>query len=105
VESPAVRIADEHAMCWRVRVSRSGSGVLDVRLGSQTAQTRVEARPGLHYLPDRRSARSGPIAWLEIRYPHANVRMFGVSLHWAVWFCLISAIAALALRGVMRVTL
>jgi len=58
----------------------------------------------MHYLPDRTKA-AGPIEWVELRYPHRNVSVLGVSFNWVVWFCAISTLTALSLRRTMRVTL
>jgi len=93
VESPPVRAEAEHEVSWRLRVLQARSG--DVSVGD--VQKRVEARPGLHYLPDRERAASGPVEWVEIRYPRA-------SSYWVLWFFAISTLTALALRGKLRVT-
>jgi hypothetical protein len=98
VESPPVRVASEHEVSWRLRVSRAGSGTADVIAGAERATKRMEARPGLHYLPDRESAAGGPILWLEMRYPHSG-------MSWPVWFFAISTLTALAFRSRLHVTL
>lgn len=102
VETPGVHVPQEHEVSWRVRVREAGSGEVSVHAGEARAEKRVEARPGWHYLPDRTTA-PGAIEWVELRYPHRNVSALGVSFNWAVWFCLISTITALALRRTMRV--
>lgn len=104
VETPPVRILAENAVAWRVRVRQADSGEISVRAGSEIANKRIEARPGLHYRAERAAAR-GPIEWIEVRYPRARVGVLGVDASWVVWFCAISTLAALALRGRMRVTL
>ena len=103
VETAAVHVPAEHEVSWRVRVRQSGSGQLSVRAGEDRAEKRVEARPGMHYLPDRTKA-AGAIEWVELRYPHRNVSVLGVSFNWVVWFCAISTLTALALRRTFRVT-
>ena len=92
-------------MSWRVRVKQSGSGEVSVHVGAGRAGQRIEARPGLHYLGERTSLSGGPIEWVELRYPRVHLDLLGVSANWVVWFCLISTLAALALRGKLRVTL
>jgi len=103
VETPAVHLPAEHEVSWRVRVREAGSGEVTVRAGEERAEKRVEARPGMHYLPDRTDA-AGAIEWVELRYPHRNVSVLGVSFNWVVWFCAISTLTALSLRRTMRVT-
>ena len=104
IETPPVRILAENAVTWRVRVRQSDSGEISVRAGSEIASRGIEARPGLHYRAERATT-SGPIEWIEVRYPPAPVGVLGVDASWIVWFCAISTLAALALRGRMRVTL
>jgi hypothetical protein len=103
VETPGVHVPADHEVSWRVRVRQVGSGPISVRAGEQRAEKRVEARPGMHYLPDRTTA-SGAVEWVELRYPHRNVSALGISFNWAVWFCAISTLTALSLRRTLRVT-
>jgi hypothetical protein len=104
VETPPVRARAEHEVSWRVRVRKAGSGEMRVRAGTESAGKWIEARPGLHYLPERTAPAGGRIEWVEVRYPRAHLSLLGVSANWVVWFCLISTLAALALRGRLRVT-
>jgi len=98
VESPPVRVESENEVSWRLRVSRAGSGIASVIAGDEHASKRIEARPGLHYLPDRERAAGGSILWLEMRYPRSE-------MSWPVWFFIISTVTALAFRSRLRVTL
>jgi hypothetical protein len=105
VESPPVRVDAVHEVSWRLRVGRAGSGDVSVTAGAERVSKRIEARPGLHYLPDRETAAGGPILWLEAPYPRSELAVWGVSASWPVWFFLISTITALAFRHRLRVTL
>lgn len=98
VESPPVRVLADREVSWRVRVRQAGSGNVIVRLGTDSAEKRIEAQPGLHYLADRAKAAGERIEWVEVHYPNADS-------HWIIWFCVISTISALALRSRLRVTL
>jgi hypothetical protein len=104
VETPGVRVPAEREVSWRVRVLQAGSGNVSVRAGAERAEKRIEANPGLHYLPDRTSVSGTGIEWVEVRYPRADLSALGVSFNWVVWFCLISTVTALALRRKLRVT-
>jgi len=97
VESPAVHAVADREVSWRVRVLRPGSGELAVSVDDERAARSIEARPGMHYLAGR-TKESGNIEWVEVRYPAA-------SFNWVIWFCVISTVAALAVRGRLRVTL
>ncbi len=104
VESPPVQVPAEHEVSWRVRVKQAGLGDVIVHVGGDSAVKRIEARPGLHYLPER-SRESGGIEWIEVQYPRADLELLGVSTNWVVWFCVISTVTALAFRSKLRVTL
>jgi len=98
VESPPVRVLADREVSWRVRVRQAGSGDLIVRLGTDRAEKRIEAQPGLHYLGERAKSAGRRIEWVEVHYPSADT-------HWVIWFCAISTISALALRSRLHVTL
>ena len=36
--------------------------------------------------------------WIEIRYPAADLRLFGFRVNWLVWFLAVSMAAALLLK-------
>ena len=105
VESLRVRVDADREVSWRLRVARAGSGKVEVIAGSERASKWIEARPGLHYLPDRETAPAGPILWLEAPYPPCELAVLGVSARWPVWFFVISSVTALAFRNRLRVTL
>jgi hypothetical protein len=105
VESPPVRVPDEREVSWRVRVRQAGSGEAMVRVGTGRAGKWIEARPGLHYLAERTATAGSPIEWVEVRYPRAFPSLAGVSADWVVWFWLISAVTALALRRRPRIAM
>jgi hypothetical protein len=89
---------------WRLGVRQAGSGDVLVKAGGAISVHKIEARRGWHYLRERTTS-AGPVEWVEARYPRAEVPLLGISFHWAVWFTLISTVAALALRRRLRVTL
>ncbi|MGA2118861.1 MAG: hypothetical protein ABSH56_29435 [Bryobacteraceae bacterium] len=103
IESPPVRVPSEREVSWRVRVLEKGSGEAMVRVETGRAGRRIDARPGLPYLPERTAMAAGPIEWIEVRYPRAAPSLAGVSANWVVWFCLISTVTALALRRGPRI--
>ena len=118
VETPPVRIPDEHRVLWRVRALRSGRGNLSVSLpGDDEARDSVEktvqAGPGLHYLAGERSTSlfdwlrypnqprlpaNGPIRSISIQYPEADVDIFGFAMPWIVWFIIVSWATMFAFR-------
>jgi hypothetical protein len=112
VETPAVRVAAENRVVWRIRAESEASGVLRASFAWGTVEKQIEAgwrqRPvvarrissswGLLLRPGERRMQSLPVAWAEIDYPDASVPLFGIRLHWMVAFLLFSMAAALLLK-------
>jgi hypothetical protein len=95
VETPALRLPDEHRVMWRVRVTGAGSVILHAPGGA--IEKRVECGAGLRYLSEWHSR-------LAVDYPAAEVSIFGFGMHWLVWFLIVSSVVMLALRKRFGVT-
>ena len=118
VETPSVRLPDQHQVVWGVRAIASGNDKLSLTLpggdaADNFAQKSVDVGSGLHILSDRRVTslwdwlihpgetllpRNGAFRWIEIQYPDAEVHLFGFGIPWIVWFILVSWITVFALR-------
>jgi len=112
VSAPPVRILDKGEVSWRIRPAGDVSGQLRLRLGGQTVEKTIEAggrprfipgkrvRPASSALwhPDEPRIDSSNVEWVDIRYPDAEVGLWGMRMNWLVWFFLISMLAAFALR-------
>jgi len=118
VETPSVRLPDQHQVVWGVRAVTPGQSNLSLTLpgnaaGDSFAQKRVDVGAGLHIFSDRRVSsvwdwlinpgetllpRDSAFRWIEIEYPDAEVNMFGFRIPWIVWFILVSWIMVFALR-------
>lgn len=119
IETPPVRMVTERQVCWRVGAGSEVSGRLRVRLGSASVDKRIVAGNSLRYTCGRRVASwldqiwlacesplpAGPVEWIDIAYPPADLRVAGINCHWLVWFFLISLATAFLLRKRFRVTL
>lgn len=99
VESPAVRVPAEHEVSWRMRVREAAAGEISICAAGDCVTQWVEARPGMHYLRNRTRAASRAFEWVEVPYAPGDVALAGVSMSWAVWFCLISMLTALIFRS------
>jgi hypothetical protein len=112
VETPAVRVAAENRVVWRIRADSEASGVLRASFAWGTVQKQIEAgwrqrpvvarrvssRGDLWLRPGEGRIQGLPVAWAEIDYPGASVPLFGVRLHWMVAFLLFSMATALLLK-------
>jgi hypothetical protein len=112
VETPAVRVAAENRVVWRIRAESEASGVLRASFAWGTVEKKIDAglrqRPvvarrvssawDLWLRPGEGRMQGLPVGWAEIDYPDASVPLFGIRLHWIVAFLLFSMVAALLLK-------
>ena len=119
VETPAVRVESERQLSWRVRPLREVSGRLRIVFPNGSFEKAIEAGQGPRYVSARRVSSlaelfahageprlpAGELAWIEVRYPWAGVRVWGLQFHWLVWFVLVALAATWVLKKRLRVTL
>ncbi len=117
VETPPVRQMDDRQVSWRIRGARAGSGTLDVAVRDNVVTKEVEVGSGLRHVSERKVSSlldylmnpgesflsSSAVDWVEVRYPGASVRGFGLELHWLVWFFAISLVSMLLLKKRLKV--
>lgn len=118
VETPPVRVPADHQVCWRVRATGSAPEPVLLHISNLAVSKDVEAGPGLRYIPERRVASlfdwlfhpgeallpGGPVRWIEVSYPSADINVFGFGINWLVWFCIVSALTMLLFRKRFGVT-
>ena len=120
VETPPLRLPGAHQVLWRVRVAdaAAGSPAVLMQLDGARIEKTVQAGSGLAYLSVRRVASwlgwlrypaesrlpHGPVEWIEVSYPSADIGIFGIGMHWLVWFCIVNLFTMLALRKRFGVT-
>ncbi len=119
VETPPVRILDRNEVSWRIRPTAPVSGELRFVMDGVTVAKKIEAGGSPSAVPARRvdsayealwrpgEPRIGPgrIEWIDVQYPDASVRLFGIAMHWLAWFFILSMISALLLKKRFRVSL
>jgi hypothetical protein len=118
IETPAVRIPDEHRVLWRVRALSPGRDRLSLSLPAtvgtlDSTEKDLQIGPGLHYLSDRRTASfydwlldpaerrlpaTSPVRSINVQYPDADFSIFGFAMPWIVWFVIVSWTTMFALR-------
>ena len=120
LETPPVRIEDEHEISWRLRAIEKGTASLAITAGSQTFTKEVSVgqkplsrisalKPGRRVLdmvlnPGERPLPSGTgIRSVEVIYPSKNMDVFGRGVHWLIVYFVLSIIFGFALKGFFKV--
>lgn len=118
VETPPVRIPDRHQVYWRIRARNPAGGTVLLGVAGESLEKDIQAGAGLQYLSERRVARmvdwlrypaesrlpGGTVLKIQVSYPAAELRIFGIGVHWIVWFFIMSSVSMLALRRWFHVT-
>ncbi len=120
IDSPAIRIPDDHEVVWRLRAVEEGAGRILVTAGGRTIGksvivggrplTRISAmasrgsfgkrllHPGEPPLPA-----GTPIRSVEVLYPAKELAVFGLAVHWLIAYFVLSLVFGFALKGVFKV--
>jgi uncharacterized membrane protein (DUF106 family) len=120
VESPAVRIPDEHEIAWRIKASGQGPASLTFRLAGRTIVKPVAMAgqplskvstlsvgrslwkellyPGENPLPGEL-----PLTSIEVLYRSGGLPLFGHSVNWLVAYFALSIVFGFAFKGVFKV--
>lgn len=112
VETPAVRVAADSQVVWRVKADAPVSGTLRATFGWGIVEKHIVVGNAQGVVSPRRvhgfweswlypgePRLSGPaVAWAEVGYPSGRVPLFGMNLHWMVAFFLFSIPVILILR-------
>jgi hypothetical protein len=113
VEGPPVSVTGERELSWRIRPLRALSGTLEWTLAGRKVEKSVTAGPGSRYTSRKRTRSplelvrypteaplgAGPLEWIEVSYPYANVPFLGLETHWSVWFLAFSLLGAALASG------
>ncbi len=120
IDSPAVRIPDDHEVVWRLRAVDEGAGRVLVTAGGRTIEkavavggrplTRISSvasrgsfwkrllHPGEPPLPA-----GTPVRSIEVLYPAKKLAVFGLAIHWLIAYFILSLVFGFALKGVFKV--
>ena len=108
IEGPPVRVWSAREVSWRIRPLRPLSGELHWTVNGTSISKNISAGHGFHYHSRRRTRSleelirypteqrlpAGPVEWIEIAYPLADVSALGLDLPWWFWFIAFSGIGA-----------
>ena len=109
VESPPVRVFSPREVSWRIRPDRPLSGRLRITVNGETVEKSIKTGSGFAWLspkrvhslieliryPTEKPLEAGPVKWVEVAYPTATVALFGLAVHWSIWFVALSLAGAL----------
>ena len=112
VETPPVHVDGGRQISWRIRALRATTGDLQLVFPNETVDKSILTGRGPHYLSARRVSSAfdllwypgenrlatGPVDWIELRYPQATVHALGLDLHWLIWLLVLSMVSALLLK-------
>lgn len=120
VETPLLAIPAESEADWRIAAVQAGDHRLRLRIGDEVVTKTLQVagarrpfsprRPGRGILDQMLFPSEPPLppgsaaVAIEVRYPAAQMSLFGWEIHWLIAFFLITLVAALALRRPLRVT-
>ena len=119
IQTPPLRIPESNEVDWRIKINDTGrhsltfvtdSGdfarTLDIsprisRIYPTIKRASLSARleyPGQNFLPGNSSLNS-----VTISYPPAEINLFGIKLHWIIWYFILAMIFGFALKKPLRV--
>jgi uncharacterized membrane protein (DUF106 family) len=119
VETPALRIPATREIAWRIRALQPGVHRVWISVDGRRLEKEVTVTRGLASVsPTRVSAASWEtvlfpaepplppgtgIERIDVGYPAASLSVFGVHMHWLIYFVLATVVFMFALRGPLRV--
>lgn len=120
VETPPLRIAEDHEIDWRISAAQEGIHRLAVNLDGQSftksvavaqdsltrigpLKTRADVWQELMNPVDPPLPPESPIRSIKILYPPKNLSLFGWRIHWLVAYVLLSILFAFGLKGFFKV--
>jgi uncharacterized membrane protein (DUF106 family) len=120
IETPAVRIPDEHEIDWRIRAPEKGPASLTFYVAGRTIEkpVAVAGKPltkvstttvgrsflkRLLYPGEKPLPRDTPVTSIEILYPAKQLGFLGLNVHWLVAYFALSIIFGFAFKGVFKV--
>jgi hypothetical protein len=120
-ETPGVWMPSRKELAWRLVADTAGKYEIGVVVGGETftksaqvgndvsRRSPVRYAPGfinlLLYPAEAPLPRNGPLDAIELAYPEIDIPIFGLSLHWLIWFFILSIVFAFALRKPLGVTI
>jgi hypothetical protein len=118
VDGPPLRIPSQRETDWRLRVGARGTHRIRIQVDGRWVEKLLFAEPGLFPLSEEiRSPSLGSLAQaaerplpadarvqsVSIEYPERELRVFGWSVHWLLFFFVVSVLPAYLVKGLLGV--
>ena len=116
--APAVHIARDREVVWRVEADRAGDYPVNVVADGETFTKQVVVADGLTRISTMRSQslwdrflssteprlpQAGEVRAIEVTYPERSIALAGWQWNWMVLFLVLSILTGLALKGVLHI--
>ena len=119
VETAAVRALDAGEFSWRIRAKAEEDGVLRFDWNGRSWESDISTGGGMRYVSHSRESSAlnsvaspgqdlldvEQIESVSINYPAKEIHTGSLSLHWLVWFLVISIVAAYLLKDLFGVAI
>lgn len=120
VETPGVRVPDEHEIAWRIRALADGPATLTFTVAGRTivkpvavgGRALAKVSPltvdrsvfrQLLYPGEKPLPGDAPLRSIEILYQAKNLSFFGLSVNWLIAYFILSIIFGFAFKGIFKV--
>ncbi len=119
VETPAVRITEEHEISWRIKAIEKGPASLIFEIGSRSVSKSVNVAgktmsvvspiksrgflPGLLFPGEKPPPTGIPLRAVEILYATQGLEMLGLRVNWIIAYLVLSIVFGFSFRRAFRV--
>ena len=121
IETPALRIASEGEINWRIGAEREGIYDLVFNISGERVIKKLVVSNTLTKLSTKRSqhsifdiilnadelsfSKNSLVNSIEVKYPHVTLKIFGWNIHWLIIFFVVSILSGFMLKGVLKVNI
>jgi hypothetical protein len=121
VETPALRVAPERSVTWRVRPDEHGAFDLAWNIDGERYVKRLDAQAGLTTASPRRPTTGwwdqllypieppygtgAAVTAIDVSLPERSTPILGLDVHWLISFVVLSMVFALLVKPIIRVQL
>ena len=121
VETPPLRLLEERLVFWRCKVKEAGEHTLSIILGEEKVEKKILCQTSIAPLATHRLSSndlanvlhpSDPplpkdtfLSAIHLDYPRRHGRFFGLSMHWLLFFFILSVLSGLVSKKIFKVVM